>query len=86
MAFNKTACDIHLSLHDGGTHLIAICNNDEGSGITDDLLLDQCLGNKDGKVLLNGIDLTENLTLSPSYRPLCMGWNELQQECEERYF
>ena len=65
MAFNETSCDIHLSLHDGGTYLVAICNNDEGCGITGDLLLDQCLGNKDGKLLLDGIDTITNLTLSP---------------------
>jgi hypothetical protein len=85
MAFNETACDIHLSVHDGGTHLIAICNNDEGSGITGDLLLDQCLGNKDGKGIFDRIHSIANLTLSPPYRPLRMGRNELQQECEERY-
>ncbi|KAJ5364812.1 uncharacterized protein N7496_010525 [Penicillium cataractarum] len=60
MAFNKTACDIHLSLHDGGTHLIAICNNDEGSGITGDLLLDQCLGSKDGHFVWGGTNFSKN--------------------------
>jgi hypothetical protein len=60
MSFNKTACDIHLSADGGGTHLVAICNNDEGSGITADLILDQYLGNKDGEILTGEILPTEN--------------------------
>jgi hypothetical protein len=52
MSFNETSCDIHLSAEGDGTHLAAICNNDEGSGLTTDLLLDRCLGNRDGKINL----------------------------------
>ena len=64
MSFNTTSCDIHLSAEGDGTHLAAICNNDEGSGITADLLLDQYLGNKDGR-LLDAIVSRVNLTSSP---------------------
>ncbi|KAJ6111542.1 hypothetical protein N7523_007603 [Penicillium sp. IBT 18751x] len=48
--FNKTACDAHLKLDHtpGSTYLVAICNNEEGTGVEDDILLDKYLGNKDG--------------------------------------
>lgn len=62
MSFNTTSCDIHLSAEGDGTHLGAICNNDEGSGITADLLLDLYLGNKDGKRLFDAIVSRVNIT------------------------
>jgi len=51
--FNKTACDAHLKLDHlpGSTYLVAICNNEEGTGVEDDILLDKHLGNKDGQWL-----------------------------------
>lgn len=51
--FNKTACDAHLKLDysPGLTYLVAICNNEEGTGVEDDILLDKHLGNKDGQWL-----------------------------------
>lgn len=70
MSFNTTSCDIHLSAEGDGTHLAAICNNDEGSGITADLLLDQYLGNKDGKRLLDAVVSRVNLTSSLRCRSL----------------
>ncbi|KAJ5118460.1 hypothetical protein N7448_010167 [Penicillium atrosanguineum] len=47
--FNKSACDAHLKLDHspGSTYLIAICNNEEGAGVEDDILLDKHIGNKD---------------------------------------
>ncbi|KAJ5090649.1 hypothetical protein N7532_009333 [Penicillium argentinense] len=47
MSFQKTACDVHLNSKPGATSLVAICNNDEGSGLETDLLLDDYLGNED---------------------------------------
>lgn len=51
MSFQESACDIHLSAERGPgiTSLVAICNNEEGSGMTSDLALDDFLGNDDGK-------------------------------------
>jgi hypothetical protein len=48
--FNRSACDAHLKLDSspGSTYLVAICNNEEGTGVEDDILLDKHLGNKDG--------------------------------------
>lgn len=48
MAFHKTSCDMHLTTKSGSTFLAAICNNDEGSGLTTDIPLDKFLGNEDG--------------------------------------
>lgn len=50
MSFQKSACDVHLNTQSGGTSLVATCNNDEGSGLETDLLLDDYLGNEDGKL------------------------------------
>lgn len=50
MAFHKSSCDIHLATEPGATILAAICNNDEGSGLTTDILLDKYLGNEDGVI------------------------------------
>lgn len=50
MSFHDSACDIHLSFKPGITSLVAICNNDEGSGLVDEVELDGFLGNKDGNV------------------------------------
>lgn len=53
--FNKSACDAHLNLKldqsPGSTYLVAICNNEEGAGVEDDILLDKYIGNKDGQWL-----------------------------------
>lgn len=83
MSFNTTSCDIHLSAEGDGTHLGAICNNDVGSGVTADLLLDQYLGNKDGKKLLYPIVPRVHLTFSSGCRSLWVGRDELQQERPE---
>ena len=48
MAFHKSSCDIHLATETGAPVLAAICNNDEGSGLTTDILLDKYLGNEEG--------------------------------------
>ena len=51
MSFQKSACDIHLNPErDGTTSLVAICNNDEGTGLTSEIPLDDFLGNEDGKI------------------------------------
>jgi hypothetical protein len=50
MAFQKTACGVHLDAQPGATTLIATCNNDEGSGLETALVLDDYLGNEDGKL------------------------------------
>ncbi|KAJ5222479.1 uncharacterized protein N7469_008719 [Penicillium citrinum] len=47
MSFQNSACDVHLSTQPGATSLIAICNNDEGTGLETELLLDDYLGNED---------------------------------------
>lgn len=53
MSFHESACDIHLDFErrPGKTSLVAICNNEEGSGLTSEILLDDFLGNNDGKIL-----------------------------------
>lgn len=51
MAFHKSSCDMHLVTKSGATFLAAICNNDEGSGLTTDIPLDKYLGNEDGVLL-----------------------------------
>jgi len=48
MSFQDSACDIHLSSKPGTTSLVAICNNDEGSGLVSEVELDRFLGNEDG--------------------------------------
>lgn len=48
MSFQDSACDIHLSSKLGTTSLVAICNNDEGSGLVNEVELDRFLGNEDG--------------------------------------
>lgn len=48
MSFQDSACDIHLSLKPGTTSLVAICNNEEGSGLVNEVELDGFLGNEDG--------------------------------------
>lgn len=50
MSFQNSACDVHLSAQPGATSLVAICNNDEGTGLETRLLLDDYLGNEDGKL------------------------------------
>ena len=50
MSFQDSACDIHLSLKPGTTYLVAICNNDEGSGLVSEIELDQFLGNENGNI------------------------------------
>lgn len=51
MSFHSSACDVHLTSEpQGATSLVAICNNEEGSGRLSALVLDELLGNKDGKL------------------------------------
>lgn len=50
MSFQDSACDIHLSFKPGTTYLVAICNNDEGSGLVSEVELDQFLGNENGNI------------------------------------
>lgn len=51
MSFHHSACDIHLRGEPNCTFLCAICNNDEGSGLTDYIPLDEYLGNENGETL-----------------------------------
>merc|ERR1712187_82477 len=60
MSFQDSACDIHLSSKPGTTSLVAICNNDEGSGLVSEIELDQFLGNEDGHFSWNGRSFTES--------------------------
>jgi hypothetical protein len=55
MSFHESACDVHLSpgREPGTTFLVAICNNEEGSGLTSNILLDDFLGNDNGKVYVS---------------------------------
>jgi hypothetical protein len=62
MSFQHTSCDIHLDTQPGATLLAAICNSDEGSGLTCNVLLDECLGNEDGK-----ISFESNTAYTPTY-------------------
>lgn len=50
MSFQDSACDIHLGSKPGATSLVAICNNDEGSGLVNEIELDRFLGNEDGNI------------------------------------
>ena len=52
MSFHNSACDIHLDGDARAACLVAICNNEEGSGLTSEMHLDDCLGNKDGGLYL----------------------------------
>ncbi|KAE8383069.1 Cyanovirin-N [Aspergillus bertholletiae] len=60
MSFQKSACDIHLSPEHGPgtTSLVAICNNEEGSGLTSDILLDDFIGNENGHFVWGGKNFT----------------------------
>ncbi|KAB8263424.1 Cyanovirin-N [Aspergillus pseudonomiae] len=78
MSFHETACDIHLD-HERGkrrTSLVAICNNEEGSGLTSDILLDDFLGNDNGHFVWGGKNVTKtsrNLSITregPSRVPI----------------
>ncbi|KAG2420112.1 hypothetical protein HFD88_004912 [Aspergillus terreus] len=61
MSFQQSACDIHLNPErEGTTSLVAICNNDEGSGLTSKLPLDNFLGNKDGHFVWGGKNITQS--------------------------
>lgn len=51
MSFHHTACDIRVRAESGCTLLCAICNNEEGSGLADNIPLDECLGNENGEPL-----------------------------------
>ncbi|CAI7599238.1 unnamed protein product [Penicillium glandicola] len=48
MSFHHSACDIRLRGEPSCTCLSAICNNEEGTGLTDTIPLDECLGNENG--------------------------------------
>ncbi|KAJ5497540.1 hypothetical protein N7463_009527 [Penicillium fimorum] len=66
MSFHHSACDIHLSDELGCTLLCAICNNDEGSGLSDNIHLDECLGNENGHFSWGGRNFSldaRNITL-----------------------
>ncbi|KAE8164477.1 Cyanovirin-N [Aspergillus tamarii] len=81
MSFQQTACDIHLTPEHGRrrTSLVAICNNDEGSGLTSDIYLDDFLGNDNGHFVWGGKNITQtsrNLEVSregPSRLPVLHG-------------
>ncbi|KAK5788735.1 hypothetical protein VI817_009693 [Penicillium citrinum] len=60
MSFQNSACDVHLSTQPGATSLIAICNNDEGTGLETELLLDDYLGNEDGHITWGGKNFSKN--------------------------
>lgn len=51
MSFQNSACNIHLDSDPRATLLVAICNNEWGSGLTSEMCLDDCLGNSDGRQL-----------------------------------
>lgn len=52
MSFQNSACNIYLDSDPGDTDrktsLSATCNNDQGTGMTSQLKLDEALGNQDG--------------------------------------
>ncbi|OQE22285.1 hypothetical protein PENSTE_c010G03987 [Penicillium steckii] len=60
MSFQNSACDVHLSAQPGATSLVAICNNDEGTGLETRLLLDDYLGNEDGHITWGGKNFSKN--------------------------
>ncbi|KAL4892264.1 Cyanovirin-N [Aspergillus ambiguus] len=62
MSFSESACDIHLDLQrgPGTTALVAICNNEEGSGLTSEISLDDFIGNVDGRFVWGGRDITQS--------------------------
>lgn len=55
MSFDRSACDFQLSQDNGVTTLKAICNNEEGTGLATDILLDEYIGNLDGERLFRTI-------------------------------
>lgn len=65
MSFHHSACDIRLRSEPSCTFLSAICNNDEGSGLIDNIPLDEYLGNENGETLVLQIIsyLTNRLSL-----------------------
>ncbi|KAJ6133150.1 hypothetical protein N7471_008365 [Penicillium samsonianum] len=66
MSFHHSACDIHLRGEPGCTFLAAICNNEEGSGLSDNITLDKCLGNDNGHFRWGGRNFSRdarNITL-----------------------
>lgn len=52
MSFQESACGYQLSKGDGATFLEAICNNEEGTGLMSDILLDEYIGNLDGELAI----------------------------------
>ncbi|CAI7626492.1 unnamed protein product [Penicillium pancosmium] len=76
MAFQKTACGVHLNAQPGATTLIATCNNDEGSGLETALVLDDYLGNEDGHLTWGGHGFSQkarNMSVSsegPNHDPI----------------
>lgn len=49
MSFQDSACQIEVvPSPEGSTSLVAICNNEEGSGLMSDIVLDEFLGNENG--------------------------------------
>ncbi|ODM20065.1 hypothetical protein SI65_05051 [Aspergillus cristatus] len=58
MSFQNSACNIYIDSDPGDTDrktsLQATCNNDQGTGITSQIKLDEALGNQDGRFSWNG--------------------------------
>ncbi|OJJ80716.1 CVNH domain-containing protein [Aspergillus glaucus CBS 516.65] len=58
MSFQDSACNIYLDSDPGDTDrktsLSATCNNDQGTGMTSQLKLDEALGNQDGRFSWDG--------------------------------
>ncbi|KAJ5224045.1 hypothetical protein N7468_008587 [Penicillium chermesinum] len=60
MYFNESACDFQLVQDSGGTTLKAICNNEEGAGVSSDILLDEYIGNLDGSFQWGGVNFSKD--------------------------
>ncbi|PKY01074.1 Cyanovirin-N [Aspergillus campestris IBT 28561] len=61
MSFQDSACQIEVIPSPGGsTSLVAICNNEEGSGLTSDIVLDEFLGNENGNFSWTGQNFTQS--------------------------
>ncbi|KAJ5181586.1 hypothetical protein N7449_011733 [Penicillium cf. viridicatum] len=60
MSFHHSACDIRVRAESGCTFLCAICNNEEGSGLADNIPLDECIGNENGHFSWGGRNFSHN--------------------------
>ncbi|KAJ5693648.1 hypothetical protein N7455_003447 [Penicillium solitum] len=76
MSFHHSACDIRLRGEPSCTFLSAICNNDEGSGLIDNMPLDEYLGNENGQFSWGGKNFSHDarsitlLAQGPDKRPI----------------